>query len=477
MVSNILTKIKSKDIVSNVMFMVLIMQPVLDIVSFFAIENGFNIVTTFLRMLIFGAVTLYAFIVSDKKKSYFIMAAVLGVYWILHMIACISEGYVSLYQDMAMFLRTIQMPVFTLAFITFFEKLDDWKERTGKAFLVNYITISCSIILSFVLNRPEYTYESGYGIKGWFFTGNAQSCILSVMAPLALCYAYRKMNNWLFGITIAVVFANMYFFGTRVVYYSIFIVSFAFIVFLVWNREKRWQPYIITIVALAICLLGYKSSPCYLQQHEANVSYTEWESEISNILVTSDEETSEVLDTPVYDMESYRKIYGLYCEKLIERFGIERVVEKYNYSMDALDIISNRKLKVNYGLLTMDEKNVLTHLFGYEYDCFVYEGEVFDPENDFPAIYFSNGYVGLGMYILFILYFFVIALKSIIRNQGKISLEKGMLGTALVLMLGIAQLSGNVLRRPNVSIYMSVMLAYVFVICVKRKEQKVKSYE
>ena len=32
-------------------------------------------------------------------------------------------------------------------------------------------------------------------------------------------------------------------------------------------------------------------------------------------------------------------------------------------------------------------------------------------------------------------------------------------------MLGIAQYSGNVLRRPNVSIYLSVMLAYIYYLC------------
>ena len=472
MISKLLLRLKTDKTIAKFVFALLIMQPILDILSFFVAENSLNIVTTLLRMLIFGVVTAYAFIVSDNKKYYFIMAGVLIIFFICHMIACISEGYISLYEDIAMYIRTIQVPVYALAFITFFRKSESLKEKVGEAFWINYVIITASILLSYIVGKPEYTYYTGYGIKGWFYTGNAQSCILSVMAPLALCYAYRKKNNWLFLATLILGFGNLIVFGTRVAYYSIFLVGSTFLVFLGWNKEKRWASYLMVVVVMAVCLLGYKVSPCYMQQYAANVSYDEWGTEIDDILVDSDEEEPEEPDKPKYDWKYYKEIYNLYCNKLVERFGLKKVVEKYDYSVDVSDIISNRELKVNYGLLVMDEKNILTHLFGFEYMDFIYDGEVFDPENDFPAIYFSSGYVGLAMYIIFILYFVVIALKSIVADKWKISLEKGMLGTALVLMLATAQLSGNVLRRPNVSIYLSVMLAYLFVICATEKKEK-----
>lgn len=472
MINNLLQRIKSDKVTSKFVFALLIMQPVLDIISFFVVESSLNIITTLLRMLIFAVVTLYAFFISDNKKYYFVMAGVLIVFFIFHVIACISEGYASLYEDIEMYIRTIQMPVYVLAFVTFFRKTENLKEQIGKAFWINYLIISFSIILSFLVGMPEYTYDTGRGIKGWFYTGNAQSCIISVMAPLALCYAYRKKKNWLLIGTLLLEFGNLYFFGTRVAYYSVFIVGIAFIVFLAWNKEKRWSAYLFTAIAMFICVLGYKVSPCYMQQYAANASYSEWGTEIDEILADSEEDLESGPDKPKYDMEYYKEIYSLYCDKLVERFGLEKVVEKYDYSVDVSDIISNRELKVNYGRLVMDEKNTLTRLFGFEYMDYIYDGEVYDPENDFPAIYFSCGYVGLAMYIGFILYFVIVAMKSVIADRWKISLEKGMLGTALVLMVVTAQVSGNVLRRPNVSIYLSIMLAYLFVISVSNKKEK-----
>lgn len=476
MINRILQGLKSEKILTKFVFVLLIMQPILDIFSFFVAESSLNIVTTLLRMLIFGLVTLYAFLISDNKKPYFIMAGVLIVFFILHMMACISEGYVSLYEDVTMYIRTIQVPVYVLVFITFFRNAENLKEQVGKAFWINYVIISASILLSYVVGRPESTYDSGYGIKGWFYTGNAQSCIISVMAPLALCYAYRKKKNWLFLVTLLLEFGNLYFFGTRVAYYSIFIVGIAFIVFLAWNKEKKWSVYFMTATVMLICAMGYKVSPCYLQQYAANTSYGEWEMEIDEILVDAEEEDGDEDDKskkPKYDMAYYKEIYNLYCKKLVDRFGLEKVVEKYDYSVEVSDIISNRELKVNYSSLVMDEKNFLTHLFGFEYMDYIYDGEVFDPENDFPAIYFSCGYVGLALYLVFFLYFVVIAMEGIIRDKWKISLEKGMLGTALVLMIATAQFSGNVLRRPNVSIYLSIMLAYLFIISVSNKEKNI----
>lgn len=467
MLSEIISELKSQKMIKNFVFVLLIVQPILDIISFFVAESNLNIFTTLLRMLIFGVVALYGFLITENKKPYFIMAAVLVVFFICHMVACFSDGYISLYEDVTMYVRTIQVPVYALAFITFFKHADSLKEEVGKAFWINYITITISILISFAVGRPEFTYTSGNGIKGWFYTGNAQSCIISVMAPLGLCYAYRKKNNWLFFFTLLLEFANLYFFGTRVAYYSIFIVGVAFLFFMVWNKEKRWAAYFMVITAMVVCMAGYKISPCYLQQYEANASYDEWTEEIDKIKEDNKEQDNQEQEI---NIEDYREIYELYCEKLVERFGLRKVVEKYEYSTETADIISNRALKVNFGHLMMEEKNLLTHLFGFEYSDYLYDGEIFEPENDFPGIYFSCGYVGLGLYIAFIGYFVVVALKGVIVDKWKISLEKGMLGTALVLMVATAQMSGNVLRRPNVSIYLSIMLAYLYVISVTKKK-------
>ena len=87
MINKLLLRLKSDDVIAKIVFILLIMQPVLDIFSFFVVGTNLNIVTTLFRMLIFAIVTLYAFLISDNRKPYFIMAGVLIVFFVFHMIS------------------------------------------------------------------------------------------------------------------------------------------------------------------------------------------------------------------------------------------------------------------------------------------------------------------------------------------------------------------------------------------------------
>lgn len=220
------------------MFIILIIQPILDIVSYFAVKYGYTSYTTIIRMIFFMGITLYSFYISKRKKIYIGISGVIAIFWILHMVGCWKNGYQSIPQDIAMYLRTIQMPIFTLNFITIFEKEQKYTREIEKAYVTNYIIIISSIILSFLIGMPEYTYYGGIGIKGWFAVGNSQSCIVSIMAPLGLCFAYRKKNKILFCATLLLECVNMYFFGTRVAFFSIYIVCISFAFFLVWNKKR-----------------------------------------------------------------------------------------------------------------------------------------------------------------------------------------------------------------------------------------------
>lgn len=458
MISSLVKKLESSEVISRFVFALFVIQPILDIISYFMILEGSTTITTLLRMVMLAIVLLYAFVVSDNKKIYFIIGGIMAVYWVIHVLVCARYGYISWTEDLAMYVRTVQMPLFTIAFIDLLKKMKEMSQVVPKAFWVNYIIITISIILSFAVNMPNYTYIGDIGIQGWFYTGNAQSCILVVMAALAICYAYRKKNYLLFAVTIAVIFANLYFFGTRVTFYSIFIIGICFLVLMIWNKEKSAGFYIILVSALAIVILCYQYSPCYLKESVADE--------------TTEKREEEIKDLEGSEEGGYAEFYGGYCSGLVERFGLEKVLEKFDYSWDAEVITNARTQKLNYSSLVMDEKDVWSKMFGFEYMEYIYDGEIYDPENDFPALYYSYGYVGVALYVLFVLYFAFKCIKQIIKELPGLQMEKALLGITIVLMLGVAQFSGNVLRRPNVSIYMSVMIAYLIILCYHSKKEK-----
>lgn len=457
----------NKSSIDMFLFILIIIQPLLDVFSFFMVKNDLTILSTMIRMLMFGIVALYSFTISDNKKAYFITAGVLIAFFTLHMTGCFMEGYQSLFQDITMYFRTIQMPVFVLCFITLFKKGKNIPNVIAKGFVVNYLIITGVIALSYIMGMPEYTYQTGIGLKGWFAIGNAQSCIISLMAPLTIYWAINNKKKIYSFIIMAIAYANLFFFGTKVAYYFIFISLIGMLFFMIINKNKDKAMYFVIVLCIVVCAGGYKQSPCYANNYLMGVSFDEWNADIDAIREKHKNDTTE--DGGVSE-ETYREIYNLYNKDMVDRFGLKKVVEKYNYSLNSYDLVDNRKYKVNHASLVMDEKNTMVRLFGFEYMDFVENGESYEPENDFPAIYFSNGIVGLCMYLAFILYFIVIILIKMKKGiKDALTIECGAVGITFVLLLGAAQLSGNVLRRPNVTIYFSLILAYVYYICKLKK--------
>ena len=456
------TAMIKKDINSTILGILIMLQPILDILSYFAIQVGMTSITSVLRLAIFGGMMLYAFWLSDKKKSYLIFVAVAAVYWILHMIMNARDGY-ALVSDANGFLRTIQMPAMTLAFVTLFKKSEHFPLVTGKCFGINYAIIGASILLSFVLNMPVPTYEaSNLGIKGWFYTGNSQSFILSVMAMPALCYCYLRNRNWIFVALTAAAFTLMFLLGTLVALYSIFITIAVFLIILIWNRDKKWIMAGTLVLALIVTVLVYPLSPSQQVAAAEEQAISRWE----DVLEEQDKDptTEEVLD-----------LSETILQPLVDRFGYDKVLEIYGGDIDGADLIDARQRKINFGRLLMAEKDVWILLFGCEDADMCFQGETFDPENDFPAIFFYYGIVGVALYVLFLSYFAWLLMKDIFRSLKKLPVDKVIIALSLVLSLGCAEMSANVLRRPNASIYISLLLAYAYYVCKVKKEQNYES--
>ena len=303
---------------SWILAILIMLQPILDITSYFAIELGLTAITSALRLAIFGAMMLYAFILSDRKKAYYILLAVLGAYWVIHMALCARDGY-ALVLDVNGFLRTIQMPALTLAFITLFQRSEHFPDNCGKYFIVNYAIIGGSILLSYILNIPVSTYATGTGVKGWFYTGNSQSYIISVMSLLALYFCYQKKNDLAFVLVMVLAFVQMFFFGTLVALYSIFIVCAVFLALILWNREKRWVILAALILAVVVTAVAIPYSPNRQQGAAEDEALSRWEDMLEE----------QEKDPDVTPEEQVHSLDNTILAPLVKRFGYEKVLEIY----------------------------------------------------------------------------------------------------------------------------------------------------
>ena len=105
-----------------------------------------------------------------------------------------------------------------------------------------------------------------------------------------------------------------------------------------------------------------------------------------------------------------------------------------------------------------------------------YAGNIYDVENDFHGVFYLYGYFGLIFFILFVGYFVYLILKVLIRDFKKyFTWEAAAFGMAFCIALIYAYNTAGVLRRPNSSFYLSVLLAVIYYLTTIRNYDTIEA--
>lgn len=514
---------------SAILLALMIIQPMLDVFSYFLGRSGSNALSTLLRVGLLALVALLGFILSDKKQAYLILYAVVAVFWTAHMLNCKRIGYISVVQDTGSLLRLLNFPLYTLTFITALRKRPELRQVLYLGVAAAFGEILLFTALPWLSGHPVYTYEGigvdriGVGVLGWFAVPSAQSAIIVLTAPFFLYWTYRSGKYPLYLVGAALPLLLMFLTGTKLNFYSIFIVCGAYIFLFALQLGKKSLRYVLPLVALAVLVVVLRhQSPMAVRNRLTDYSQNVYSSMIEESLENSGadattrriienggkvEEDYIEMDPPEKQIERLRRVllgiyaddgvYGWRTKDLNERFGVYNVMEVYHHTDAPGALSDSRQLKKNYAKLMWQEKDFLTHLLGFEYSDFLLGGATYDLENDFPGVFYNIGYLGFGLYLAFLALFFVQLLCAFFREvqsqwrsgqagekpvsrlkafflglRGFLTLEMGVVGMSFLLAVIAAQISGNVLRRPNVTIYFAVAAACVYSLTACRSKDK-----
>ncbi len=457
------------------------MQPIMDVASYWLTELGHGTAMMLvLRTFLFFATALIGFLVSRKKKMYFILAGILGVFWVVHYLNCIRIGYPDLMVDLNNYFRLIQPIVFTLAFLSIFRFYGTEKPPIKKAFLINYGLILFVVILSVITGTDPHTYtNTGVGIKGWFYTGNAQSAVLAMIIPIVLYFAYQSGKKLLFLCAGVVCYAHLFLTGTKITYFSIFVFTGGFLLALIFAKSKQWFYYVIPVVLAALCIVFYPFSPMNRTNSSHNDFVVQEQGEIDDQFeIPPEEEKPDALDP---DSNYYGEYYQLYMgiktyAPMVEKFGLEAVLEQTDYTTDMGKLSNARITKNNYNFILFGQQDLLTKMFGMHYNMELCGSQNYDSENDFLGILFLYGYVGFSLYLAFTAGFIIYFLYHLIRSFKQVfSVEFICVLVGLCMALFTAIFTAGMLRRPNASFYMSILLAYgCYLVWTAKKEKNTR---
>lgn len=438
-------------------------QPLLDVLSFWTQDLAWGSkLTLSLRLLIFLGVMLTGFVLSERRRFYWIAAAVCAALYAGHVLACLRANApfttANLISDATNFIRFAQLPLFTIAFITFLRCC-----RQGFASLERGITIAFWIIaavalLSALTGTNPYTYpDKRIGLCGWFYFANSQSAILSMLVPLALCPALRsgQIRRWL---PIAVVgFAELFCFATRLAYMSLFVTAIGMVITLALTKRGSVKVCAVLLLCAAVCAAAFPVSPMRQNQQAVTANAVRKQENIDRLVAQGKAEFGD----QGYAYLTYA--YDEYLGGTVERYGLEATAEMYGYSTKAADITNVRTIKINYCRLMLNTEPFTSRLFGLSYDEMTYHGYCYDVENDFHGIAYLYGWAGLACLLTFLGYFLVIIVCALIRNARRyFTVEAGACGVALCTALAHIYNTAGVLRRPNASFYLCLILASIW---------------
>ena len=475
------------------LFALIVIQPILDMVAYFQYDNPIGTIAGYIRLVFLIVVPLAVLITTKKKKSFIALMAVIGVYSLLHVANGIMQGGGSAFQDLSYLLKVIQMPVLAISMCYLFNH-EDYKKQILTGFTVNFLMIAASMIIAGVTGTGLYTYDIyEIGYLGWFANANAQSIIIITLVPFIIYAAMKTGKIFIVFIAMIVTGAMLILNGTKAGYLALFGILISITVFfilkwIVTRKPVKTKSFTMMMIVLPLILAFlaaavYPLSPRYQmdtystgKREEENLSLQDKKQHLKDDK-NKDSQEELTLDEILADPERKAELIECYQdeldETLVEQFGVERVLEAYGWWPDSYILADVRLKKRINAQLVWEDCDTLTHIVGVDFTRMSQN----DLENDYSALYYYYGYLGFGLYILFLLYFLVIIVRAMFKDfKEAFSGFNYMLAVVFCLQLGLAQFSGAILRRPNASIYMSIVLALIFYECNKviKNSKKIK---
>lgn len=452
---------------SEITLSLIVVQPVLDVISYWLAFFGMsNTPTLILRLLLLAATFFFGFSVSSRKRTYFIFIIIAALIATGHVIASVVSGYSAPVSDLTNYVRVLLTPVTTLAVISFLrtENSKEVYNAVTVGFTVNLFFIAVVSVIATVSGTATHTYADT-GVIGWFSNTNSQSAILTSISPVSVAFTYKRygIKHPIFILSFAVSSLMLYFFGTRLAFAGLVAVTIGIAVSLVIASPRKRRDAGAIFFVGAVLLLCAPLSPMAKHQKAYQAVQSERQESIGNITganlsqspadLTDDEKSRLIAElTPIYEK---------YIPDFVEMFGVQRTAELYDYSSDIAKITATRPKKLIFAELLMQDSSVLCRLFGIELARFTVGDTNYDVENDFHGIYYLYGAVGLVAMLVFIGYFVFLIIRALISKQ-RLTLDAFAWGISLVMCLAHAFFTAGVLRRPSASFYLAVSLAAVY---------------
>lgn len=218
---------KLTKLVSIVLMILIILQPIMDAVTYLQIRYSFNFISlsSIIRTVTLGLMLLYLLVIKRRRKEILFLIGYFIIY-LTSQIFLLHNGFSSS-------LNTI-LTIFYLPIVIIFMHEVDTNENyfNLKIIMITYLIYLNLIVIPYLFKYGNYAdnfYEGKNGFYGLFYGGNEISNILVILLPLVIEYLVRKKSYFLIILTFVELLLCIYLVGTKTLMLGSIIVSIYFL--------------------------------------------------------------------------------------------------------------------------------------------------------------------------------------------------------------------------------------------------------
>lgn len=454
---------QNKKAIHTALICFILAHPIIDIITAAQTNAGYSI--TFgvvIRTLFMAAMFLYTVFARPvgHKRICLLYLTLLTLYIVAFLAYnTATYGFSTAFFNLKEMTKTFYFSYVFVGLYIFYRQLDF-------VFPLKYLSYAATIymaviFIAFATNTSYKSYMYGFGYSGWFFSTNEIGSIVVILSPISLLYAVNKLKSPLtenvaskYIYPVLALFVMVFcstFIGTKVVFVGISGLVFLFVIWtlMVYLRRKNIQMIMQFLTGVVLCLfiaLSYFVSPLrsninkiFIPRYSQSPPQSEPSSDVSQPGGTADGGGQ----SPVFNAINWALSNRLlFLAPLDNAFKNSDTAEKL--------------LGMGYYSVT---KNINK-----------------PAEMDFFSVFYRQGYIGLILYIMPILYVLFVFLKFLTRNFKKAisSLLFCVYAFGLIIGLLVSLISGHTLIAPAVSIYI-VLIMLNLLAFIDRKTLKIKN--
>lgn len=440
-------KIKKIINLENLLSLIIIICPILDIASFL-FRNKFNTnysISTFIRPIIPMIVFMYLFFKRKDKLKIIGIAVLYTLYGLIHLYLykkMMTDCTFGTVIHEAQYIVNYSFMILNLFIFGSIISTESTK-KIQKSIIISLSIYIVSIYISIITHTSSTTYIEGIGFKGWFESGNSISAILVLSTFIILSFLMKieskKTKVYATAILALVGIYLITLIGTRVGLFGFVLAIVCFIIAQLAEKmavkiginKKNLIILVSILVLLVILVITAGSVTIKRRQHLKNMENTIIDESTGNVSHLTGDLT--VIRNKIVNNELEE---GFMTEAQKQSIlDLYDYAEKYNISN------TNTRMQqlIYHGMLVKNQKNPLLVLFGNGY--LINTNELVW-EMEFPAFIFNFGILGFLLYMVPFLYILFKALKAMIKNFKNTDAEFTMLLLAVILSFILSTLSG-----------------------------------